>query len=79
MIRLFMVKYYDKNSTLKCLIDMGTNIDLRFLLEHPEHLMSFCQVPSSPFLKMSYFTSKDKTPASTNWRENDMIFGSAKR
>ena len=22
----------------------------------------FCQVPSSPFLKMSYFTSKDETP-----------------
>ena len=25
-------------------------------------LGAFCQVPSSPFLKMSYFTSKDETP-----------------
>ena len=34
----------------------------------------FCQV-----LNLSYFTSKDETPASTNWRENDMIYGSTQR
>ena len=27
------------------------------------HSRFFCQVPSSPFLKMSHFSSKDKTPA----------------
>ena len=27
------------------------------------YFMRFCQVLSSPFLKMSYFTSKDETPA----------------
>ena len=27
------------------------------------HSRCFCQIPSSPFPNMSYFTSKDKTPA----------------
>ena len=35
----------------------------------------FCQVPSSLFPNLSYFTSKDVTPARRkNWRENDMIY-----
>ena len=35
----------------------------------------FCQVPSSLFPNLSYFTSKDVTPARRkNWREKDMIY-----
>ena len=34
----------------------------------------FCQDPSSPYLKMSYFTFKDENPASANWKENYMIY-----
>ena len=38
------------------------------------------QVPSSPFIKMSYISlPRTETPASTNWEENCMIYGSAKR
>ena len=37
--------------------------------------MGLCQVPSSPFPNLSYFTSKDITPAGRqNWRENDMVY-----
>ena len=37
-------------------------------------LTALCQVPSSPYLKMSYFTSKDeKLQPFSYWRENDMI------
>ena len=44
------------------------------------HSRCFWQVPSSPFLKISYFTSKDETPAhrQTGEKQND-IFGSRKR
>ena len=44
------------------------------------HCRCFCQVPSSPFLKISYILPpRTKTPASTNWKENSVIYGSAKR
>ena len=44
------------------------------------HSRCFCQVSSSSFLKMSYISPPStKTPASTNWKENSMIYGSAKR
>ena len=39
----------------------------------------FCEVSSSPFLNMSYFTSEDETPACRNWRKNDMMQDSAER
>ena len=38
-VRHSMVQCYDKKSTLECLIDMGARIDLRFLLDHPGHLI----------------------------------------
>ena len=44
------------------------------------HSRCFWQVPSSPFLKMSYFTSKDETPAHRQTGEKQYdIFGSRKR
>ena len=36
------------------------------------HSRCFCQVPSSPFLKMSYFTSKDETLARRETGEKEV-------
>ena len=43
------------------------------------HTRCFCQVPPSPYLKMSYFSSKDETPKKKpyvifGWRNDDMFW-----
>ena len=38
------------------------------------YIRLFYHVPSSPFLRMSYFTSKAKLQQLKNWREYDLIY-----